>query len=506
MITNFLYCIDYPSKTDGLQETQKLEGWLLCSKKIRSIKILDDLEGLFFNYGISRPDVALHFKDFPGNTACGFTVIAEKAPINLKNKIFLQVEIEDSEAAVKNIKIALDLVLSNIMSIETDDNNQLMIESFQKTEDLFIKTLKKHPWLTIRMDITNKCNLKCIMCHYKEEEISSRPTQAITADQLHHKIKDIAPYVSHIMLSCGFEPLMSKHFHDILSMLNKNYPHIEIAFCTNAMLLNSKARKSVIENDVTHVLLSLDGVTRNTVEKIRVGSSYNKIISNIKALCELKQKNKRNFPVFYINFVLMNSNIHEAPAFVALCASLGVTIIDFRHLVGNIFFSEHDEMLSSNKAKYNYFRKLIIDESNKFNIDVRLPEPYETTDIYTPEPLPIVDLSEFNAIIPDIQSEEVCNRPEIIRKNATDADFQFLSAATCLRPFNEIMIVDHVKIRPCSYYNGSMGTLEGENTLYSIFFNEKFAKLRQRKLNAQFDHNCINCPIKMNLLPTEAVK
>jgi len=505
MITNFLYCIDSPAKKDHLEFSDRIVGWLLCSRRIVSAQISDmDIQAVL-EYGLPRPDVALHFKDFPDNSACGFEIKAEKTPVNLKNKLHLQLLVEDPKAGLKSINIALDLVSSQIISIEVDDE-QLTDESYLKVEEHFVKTLKKHPWLTIRMDITNKCNLKCIMCHYKEEEIYSRPTRLITAEQLQHKIKDIAPYVAHIMLSCGFEPLMSKHFNDILKMLFTNYPHIEIAFCTNATLLNADTRKSVIENDVTQVLLSLDGVTKNTVEKIRVGASYNKIISNIKALRDLKKKFKRNFPVLIMDFVLMKSNIHEAPAFVELCADLGISTIDFRHLVGNIYFSEHEEMMIHNKAKYNYFRQLIIEKARKFCIDVRLPEPFDTKDDYKNEILSEVSLNEFYAIPPDAESIEVVFKPETIRQCRQESDFEFLSGASCLRPFNEIMIVDQIKIRPCSYYNDSMGLLDDENTLFTIFFNDKFKKVRQRKLYDRFDHNCINCPIKSNLLPTEVVK
>lgn len=506
MITNILYCIDYPSKAEGLDVCNRVEGWLLCSQRILSINIQDALDRFELNYGTPRADVALHFKNFPDNSLCGFTINASDEPIYFRDKLNLQLHIEAQDGAVKSIYIALDLLLSGIQPIEIDDDESIVNEAFKKTEETFISTLKQHPWLTIRMDITNKCNLRCIMCHYKEAEIYSQPVKAITADQLKHQLQDIAPFVKHIMLSCGFEPLMSKHFHDIVSMLHTNYPHMEIAFCTNAMLLNSKARKTIIENNVTHVLLSLDGVTKNTVEKIRVGANFEKIISNIMALRDLKQKDKRDFPKMFMDFVLMNSNIHEAPAFVELCVRLGIDIIDFRHLVGNIYFSEHEEMLQHNKEKYNYFRQKIIEASRKFNIDVRLPEPFETTAEYSPEALPVVDLSEFNVLQADVQTEDVTNSPKIQHQSGQEIDFEFLSGATCMRPFSEIMIVDQEKILPCSYYSTPMGHLDEGNTLYSIFFNENFKNIRQRKMHGRFDHNCINCPVKMNLLPTEIVK
>lgn len=506
MITNFLYCIDYPAQSDGVTETDRLAGWLLCSRKLLSVEVQNNDMALVVDYGLHRPDVAQHFKSFPASAQSGLLITASGSKINLNKPFPLKALVEDDNGNSVQLCWEMDMTLSKIQLIEIDDEKATFDILFDKVEERFEATLRQHPWLTIRMDITNKCNLKCIMCHYKEETIYSRPTQAITAEELNLKIHDIAPYVKHIMLSCGFEPLMSKHFHNILKMLHTQYPHIEIAFCTNAMLLNSRVRKSIIENDVTHVLFSLDGVTSATVERIRVGASFKKIIANISALKNLKLKSGRTNPLMFIDFVLMNSNIHEAPAFVEMCAMLGMDIIDFRHLVGNIFFSEHEEMLSFNKPKYNYFRPLIIEAARKHDIDVRLPEPFDTTDTFTPDGLPAVKLDEFKDILPDEQTDNVIPPIEIRRHSGRQEDFAFMNAATCLRPFNEIMIGEEGKILPCSYYNDAMGWLNQGETLHQIFFGENFKKVRRRKLFGRFDHNCLNCPIMHNLLPTEIVK
>ncbi|MEI8204511.1 MAG: radical SAM protein, partial [Bacteroidota bacterium] len=462
MITNILYCIDYPQSSDNIVVSDKIMGWLVCSNKIINIYCNYTL-----NYGLFRPDVEVHFKNFPDSDKCGFAIVSENELISLKEELSLEIEVETLGEKSKKINIALVLNSPGIHEIEIDDQKELSDIFHKQVEEKFVKTLQQHPWLTIRMDIINKCNLRCIMCHYKENEINSQPLKLLTADQLKHQLQDIAPYVKHIMLSCGFEPLMSKHFSEIILMLRQNYPHLEIGLCTNGMLLDSKIRKILIENNVTHIIFSFDGVTKNTLENIRIGANYNKIISNIKALRDLKRKHKRNFPLMFMDFVLMKSNLHEAPAFVKMCSDLGFEIIDFRHLVGNIYFKEHDQMLTLEKERYNYYRQLIIDESKKYPIDVRLPEAFETDAGYTPETLADVDLTDFNAVEADEQTLEVIPTPDIMLSGGKDSDFYFLSNLSCQRPFNEIMIIDQEKILPCSYYNDSMGKIDENNTLHS---------------------------------------
>ncbi len=507
MVLHFLYCIDFPRPIDVQIASNEIRGWILCSHKILNMDLPSAaMRSCFLEFGTERPDVAQHFNNFPGNVKCGFTVQAIAEPIDLKKGLRLEVEVEHKVGKTKKISIVLDLNTSIIQEIEVDDKQRRHELRHDRIEKKLKKTLPKHPWITIRMDITNKCNLKCIMCHYKEEEIHSQPTKNISADQLRHYLSDIGPYVKSIMLSCGFEPLMSKHFADIITMLNTHYPQIEIDFCTNGMLMDSKARKVIMENNIAHVLLSFDGVTKTVLERIRVGASYSKIIGNIKALRDLKILQHRKFPELLMDFVLMNSNIHEAPLFVQLCAELGIGMIDFRHLVGNIYFSEHEEMLSRFPAKYNYYRELVIDASKKFNVHVRLPEPYNTNESFIPANIPEVNLSDFNAVLPDVQTEIVEPHPDLVLNDNAEEHYRFLDNATCLRPFNEIMIVDQEKILPCSYYSGTMGKLDGSSTLFSIFFNENFRRVRKKKMLSHFDHNCMNCPIAQNLLPTEIIK
>lgn len=503
MIFNFIYCIDYPQQTDQLTESDRIAGWLLCSHSIKEVSVAGySAQQASMAYGLSRPDVALHFSDLPNNELCGFNISGSE-PILLSRPFLLDVTVELPDGSTRKLSISLHLNCSTIQSFDVDDEEGQSALMYEATEQKFLSTLEKHPWITVRMDITNKCNLRCVMCHYQEKEIYSQPAKIMTAERLKHMLQDIAPYVSNIMLSCGFEPLVSKHFEEIVSMIHHNYPHMEIALCTNAMLMDSKIRKVLIEKNITHLILSFDGVRRETIEKIRVGADYDKIIGNIKALHNLKLKFNRNFPVMFMDFVLMNSNIHEAPAFVKLCSMLGIDTIDFRHMVGNIFFKDHEDMLQHHQEKYNFYREAIIAEGKKFDIKVRLPEPFETTSAYFPEVGTEVDLSDFDSVRADKQSEKIIVKKETIRANGKDSDFPFLSQATCLRPFNEIMIIDQEKILPCSWYNEAMGKLDEEKTLYSVFRNEKFSKVRQKKLLSHFDHNCRNCPVNLNLLPTK---
>ena len=136
---------------------------------------------------------------------------------------------------------------------------------------------------------------------------------------------------------------------------------------------------------------------------------------------------------------------------------------------------------------------------------MRLPEPFETDEVFVYEEIVNMDLPDFRNVEADYQDEEIIESKEAFYAKGEDKDFGFLMGASCLRPFNEIMIIDQQKILPCSYYNNSMGMLNENTSLYDIFFNNAFSHVRQKMIQSHFDYNCVNCPIKLNLLPTESI-
>ena len=48
--------------------------------------------------------------------------------------------------------------------------------------------------LTLRLDIINKCNLRCVMCHFSDDAIFKRPTSQLTGEQFKALFDGIGAY------------------------------------------------------------------------------------------------------------------------------------------------------------------------------------------------------------------------------------------------------------------------------------------------------------------------
>ncbi|MCP4663390.1 MAG: radical SAM protein [bacterium] len=380
----------------------------------------------------------------------------------------------------------------------------------QDLEKKLKDSLESKPGIVLRLDVINKCNLRCVMCHFADVNILREPTWKLTVEEFEDFFEDVSPYVRSVLLSCADEPLTSHLFPTILSHVAEKYPHLEIEFCTNAMLMNARIRRLVIEKGVTHLIFSMDGVRKKTLESIRIGSKYEKVVGNILALRDLKQAASSEFPIFVMDFVMMASNIHEAPAFVELSSRLGARMIDFRHVVPGELFNDPKHFLCNDRAKYNYFRDLVVKEGKRHKVDIVIPPPYETTERFSPTGVPHVDLGDFEKVDPSpVVGKTPVPRefPKGFKTRHTRGTAAERFAETyCERPFSEMTILDQDLVKPCPWHRTHLGKLSDGKTLAEIFFGNEFAELRKKMLDPAGDPNCQDCPWKSDLLMSEVAQ
>lgn len=84
------------------------------------------------------------------------------------------------------------------------------------------------------------------------------------------------------------EPLLNPNivkYVKAVSSLNK-----PVGFTTNGLLLNSEISKQLLRNGLTNICFSFEGINKNIYEKLRCGSDFEKVKSNIKDFCQIRNK------------------------------------------------------------------------------------------------------------------------------------------------------------------------------------------------------------------------
>lgn len=215
------------------------------------------------------------------------------------------------------------------------------------------------------LELTNACNLKCIMCGRDEANFS-----LTTFD--FENLKNLEPLlykVEEVTLFGWGEPTLHPQFVEILEYLNK-FP-VRKYFVTNGMRLD-RIKNALFEHKVDIMAISVDGANKETNDRIRVNSNLDFIVEQLKDIVRIKKE--KNLPYPYMNFVMtmMDSNIEELPDLVRLAAQIGLEEVKGVYLT---VFSENllKETLYDKKEKVKKIFEEAIRIGEELGVKVKLP-------------------------------------------------------------------------------------------------------------------------------------
>lgn len=163
----------------------------------------------------------------------------------------------------------------------------------------------------ISLEITNRCNLKCIMCPHSDLK---RPIGDMEFPLFKKIIKEAAGTLELIYLHLAGEPLLHPRLFDMIDICKRE--KIPVGISTNATLLDERCSRDLIKSGLDYIILSFDGFTPETYENIRRGASFHKTMKNIETFLRLKGKGgKRPFTV--VQLVYMEKNKTEMEDFLS---------------------------------------------------------------------------------------------------------------------------------------------------------------------------------------------
>lgn len=203
-------------------------------------------------------------------------------------------------------KIASFLLASNIFT-----NNYIYKKIyFQKIQSVIAK-YKENPHC-LRIENTNICNAKCIMC---PRDIMTRK-QGIMSQSLFEQLIDEAQKIGikQINLHNFGEPLIDPNFIKKLDYLTgKNFQ--KISTNTNASLLTSEIADQIAHSCLDEIYISLDAATDKTYSQIRKGLDYSTVEKNILYLIKKRNQENNKTPKVILDFLVSDLNKNEISLF-----------------------------------------------------------------------------------------------------------------------------------------------------------------------------------------------
>ena len=181
-------------------------------------------------------------------------------------------------------------------------------------------TLKSTPFI-LHFEPTNLCNLRCPIC-YTGSGKNPIPKGYLSFTNYKKVIDQLKDYLILVRLDGLGESFLNSDIFSMIEYATKN--NIISAVSTNFTTFKPDDFKKVIDAGLDYLIISLDGATKETYEKVRVGARFETVLSSIKEIVKLKKSLKSKTPFIESQFIIFEESIHELEQIKKLSEELGV--------------------------------------------------------------------------------------------------------------------------------------------------------------------------------------
>jgi MoaA/NifB/PqqE/SkfB family radical SAM enzyme len=205
--------------------------------------------------------------------------------------------------------------------------------------------------LNVILDVTSRCNLKCVMCYFAAtDRLSFPPYDSEPGDgnmplAVFEKIAaEMFPRAWRVALGCAAEPMIHPRFKEILAIAGR-YGVPDLWFPTNLLALTPASAEAIVRAGVRTVAASIDGTTRETYEKIRVPAKWEQLLSRLELFRQVRLASGRKRPRLRIIFTWMQSNRKELADLPAFAEQWGAKELDVRFVSPTVGVDVSPELL-----------------------------------------------------------------------------------------------------------------------------------------------------------------
>lgn len=320
------------------------------------------------------------------------------------------------------------------------------IEILQKKTVL--KSRVKRLWVTV----TSRCNIRCRTCGLWSSpwDIPRKTIDEVIA---------YYPYLERVVW-LGGEVFLYKDFEELFQK-GLAFPNLRQQIITNGVILTRDWIEKIMRANA-ELTISVDGVTKEVYEYIRTGSSFEKLISNIKLVNELRQKYSSQTKM-RLNAVIMKSNYHQLEDFLDFANEFGFCQVSLMAL-------HFDQDPQENILYSNVDRKVLEYITNT------IPKIRQKAKLYN------VDL---DILLPTLNPEPP--KPEC--NNNIESSIPKEEALYCKMPWKYMFICDKGTV----YLTGSCIKAIGnvhQNSLDEIWNSQEAQSYREGMIRNQFEGIC----------------
>jgi radical SAM protein with 4Fe4S-binding SPASM domain len=250
------------------------------------------------------------------------------------------------------------------------------------THDMAGLRARGRRFLTLRVDLTNKCNLRCRMCQLSFDEVFFQQKDYIQVEEFERMAAEVFPLTAHLALSAGFEPLLHPGFSAVLARVQAaEIPFVELT--TNGTLLTPAVMQALVDARVNAVIMSVDGARPETYEYIRRGADFSRFIRSLRIFTDVQRASGSAYPALVFNMVLMRHNIDELEEVLRLGARFGLRRMNTVLMVPHVGLEMEHQLLQFDRERANLSFARARKAALELGIEAQIPPDF---DLSLPQP------------------------------------------------------------------------------------------------------------------------
>jgi len=177
----------------------------------------------------------------------------------------------------------------------------------------------------LELSMSNACNLQCVMCNgdwsssIRANREGRPPLPQVYDEQF---FEDLRPFLEHVEVVkiLGGEPFLGRESLRVMEMLVEMGSTAEVHVTTNGTQWTPRVER-ILERLPMVIVLSLDGIDRESYESIRIGADIDEVLTNLDRFLGYAERHGTSVNVSHC---LMTSNWRRFPDFLRYTEARGL--------------------------------------------------------------------------------------------------------------------------------------------------------------------------------------
>lgn len=232
-----------------------------------------------------------------------------------------------------------------------------------RSKEFSVLTKLKGP-IAVALDLTTKCNLKCVHC-FNDSGIKEENNNDMNDEEIINVAKQIADMHPQSVCLCGGETLCRENIYEIAEIIGKNVGSLNMV--SNGFIMTDEKIKRLKKYNMRQVQISLDGINKFQHDTFRgVCGSFDRAVNAIKLL------KKNNIEMISVSFVPNKLNYKDIEKYIDFCYELGVNNVRIMPFIPSGRGKTLGRALMLDEMEYFKLQRSIFRQKKKYEVKLNI--------------------------------------------------------------------------------------------------------------------------------------